>query len=77
MAYDTLLDEIKKLPQEIYSDLAEYVEFLLFKFKEDPENFKNENDLAMERQRQFVAETAGKIDVDEQAIEELRAGSMI
>lgn len=41
MSYQTLLDNIKKLPQAGYDELVEYVEFLTFKFGK-PEN-KSEN----------------------------------
>lgn len=32
MSYQTLLEDIKKLPEEGYDQLVEYVEFLDFKF---------------------------------------------
>lgn len=77
MPYDSIVDDIKKLPEESYPELADYIEFLFFKFKGDNGSKTMKSDSVMAKQRQFVSQTAGKIRVNEQAINDLRSGSMI
>lgn len=67
---EELTNILSKMDSDSYSAAAKFIYFLL-----DDQKNKEENMLM--KQQAFIEETAGKISVDEDAINELRMGSMI
>lgn len=76
MSYEALMDDIKKLSQEQFEFVFEIVENLPKK-KNFTVNEKVADKTKLSAKRRKFLETAGNIDIDEEAIEDLRTRSMI
>lgn len=76
MSYEALMDDIKKLPQDQLEFVVKIVESLPKETSVSVnEEIVKKTDLSSKR-RKFL-ETAGKIDIDEDAVDDLRMRSII
>ena len=67
---DELTKSLLKMDPDSYSAVVKSIYFLM-------EDQKVKEDDLMNRQKAFIKETIGKISIDEDAVNELRMGSMI
>ena len=67
---DELTKILLKMDPDSYSAAVKFIYFLM-------EDRKVKEDDLMNRQKAFIKETIGKISIDEDAVNELRMGSMI
>lgn len=67
---DELTKILLKMDSDSYSAAVKFIYFLI-------EDQKVKEDDLMNRQKAFIKETTGKISIDEDAVNELRMGSMI
>ena len=67
---EDLTKNLSNMDQDSYSAAVKFIYFLM-------EDQKVKEDDTLKKQKAFVSETAGKISVDEEAVNDLRMGCII
>ena len=77
MSYETILEEVKTLPEQSLDELSSFINFLKYKTSKENINNASSHKPAVPETKKAFFDAVGKISFDKEAVEHLRERSVI
>lgn len=77
MSYETILEEVKTLPEQSLDELSSFINFLKYKTSEENINNASSYKPTVPETKKAFFDAVGKISFDKESVEHLRERSVI